>query len=398
MKVEFQTSPGSSNMNLSPFPMPLSIKISMVTHYMPPHLGGIELMAESLFRQYREAGCEVRWMASRVPPQARGTENGRIRIGCLNWLESHLGVPWPIWGPTALPTLLQMVKWADIVHIHDCLYCGSALAMILARRLKKPVLLSQHIGTVEYSSLFLNILARLAYQTLGRAVLNAATCVVFCTPSAEEFGRRLLRSPETSSSIALGVDTRRFHPPNPEERCQAHLRLGLPEAGQVVLFVGRLLEKKGSLVFQEVVNCISGPHFVMVGDGPLRPVPRDNLTWLPVVPPDQMYQVYQTADAFVLPSLSEGFPLAVLEAMASGVPVIVSRHLAFATMLEKEGAGCTAERTPRAFSAALERVLGEPELAASLARRARMLVEKNWSSRGMTMKYLGLIQHLTGKD
>ena len=233
---------------------------------------------------------------------------------------------------------------------------------------------------------------------LGRAVLNTATSVVFCTPSAEEFGRRLLRSPETSGSIALGVDTRRFHPPNPEARYLSRLRLGLPEAGQVVLFVGRLLEKKGALVFQEVVNCISGPHFIMVGDGPLRPAPRDNLTWLPVVPPEQMHQVYQTADALLLPSLSEGFPLAVLEAMASGVPVIVSRHLPFGTMLEKEGAGCTAERTPQAFSAALERVLGEPEMSASLARRARMLVEKNWSSKAMTTKYLGLIQHLIGKD
>lgn len=369
----------------------------MVTHYMPPHLGGIELVAEGLFRQYQEAGCEVRWLASRVPPQAPGRENGRVRVGCWNFLESHLGVPWPIWGPSALPTLLQIVKWADIVHIHDCLYFGSALALILARHLKKPLLLSQHIGMVEYPSLFLNRLAHLAYQTLGSAVLNAATCVIFCTPSAEEFGRRLLRSPETSCSIALGVDTQRFRPPNPEERCQARLRLGLPEAGQVVLFVGRLLEKKGASVFQEVVNYTSGLHFVMVGDGPLRPVPQDNLTWLPVVPPDQMHQVYQTADAFLLPSLSEGFPLAVLEAMASGVPVIVSRHLPFGTMLEKEGACCTAERTPRAFAAALERVLGEPELATSLVRRAEILVEKNWSSKIMTTQYIDLIQHLTRK-
>lgn len=384
-------------MDLLPLPRPLSIKIGMVTHYMPPHLGGIELIAEDLFRQYREAGCKVRWIASRVPTQAPVSENGRIRIGCLNWLETYLGVPWPIWGPTALPRLLQMVKWADLVHIHDCLYCGSALALILARRLKKPVLLSQHIGMVAYSSECLNIMAQIAYQTLGRAVMNSATRVVFCTPSAEEFGGRLLRSQETSSSIALGVDTRRFYPPDPEERCQARLRLGLPEAGQVVLFVGRLQEKKGALVFQEVVNCNPGVHFVMVGDGPLRPAPRDNLTWLSVMPPDQMYQVYQTADALLLPSLSEGFPLAVLEAMASGVPVIVSRHLPFGTLLEQKGAGCTAERTPHAFSAVLERVLGEPGLAASLARRARMLVEKNWSSKAMTAKYLGLIQHLIGK-
>ncbi len=384
-------------MDLSPFPMPASVKIGMVTHYMPPHLGGIELVAESLFHEYQKAGCEVRWVASRVPPQVPARENGRFRVGCWNFLESRLGVPWPMWGPMALSPLLQMIKWADILHIHDCLYLGSALTLILARHLKKPVMLSQHIGMVEYASAFLNILARLAYRTLGRAVLNAATCVVFCTPTAEEFGRRLLREPETSSIIPLGVDTQSYRPPNPEERLQARLRLKLPLARQVVLFVGRLFEKKGVLEFQEIVKRNKRLHFVMVGDGPLRPVPRDNLSWFPFIPPDQMNQVYRTADVLLLPSLSEGFPLAVLEAMASGVPVIVSNHLPFGTMLEKEGAGCTAKRTPEAFCVVLERILESSELATSLAQRARMLVEKNWSRKSMAMNYLSLIHQLTSK-
>jgi glycosyltransferase involved in cell wall biosynthesis len=376
--------------------MGLKLRIGMVTHYMPPHIGGIEICADQLFRSYKEAGHEVHWVASRVPPQTPRQENGLVRVGCWNWLERGLGVPWPVWGPASLTPLMAMIKWADILHIHDCLYYSSALTLALARRLNKPVLLSQHIGAVTYRSAVLNGLASLAYQTLGCAVLRGAAHVVFCTPAAEDFCLGLAgRSLKAFSSIPVGVDIERFHPPSPEERYRARLNLGLPEGGPVVLFVGRLQEKKGAGEFQEVAEGNSGKHFLIIGDGPLRPPVKKNLTWLPRVPPESMAPVYHAADVFLLPSLSEGLPLSMLEAMASGVPVIVSRHLPIGGILEKEGAGWTAECTSGEFAATLTKVFEAPETAVSLAHRARRLVELRWSSKAMAKKYLSLIQQIT---
>src|SRR2546426_5908516 len=76
-----------------------SLRVGMVTHYMPPHIGGIENVAEALFRVYRATGCDVRWVASQVLTTAEPHEDGRIHVGCWNGFERWLGVPWPIWGP-----------------------------------------------------------------------------------------------------------------------------------------------------------------------------------------------------------------------------------------------------------------------------------------------------------
>lgn len=123
------------------------LRVAQVTHYMPPHIGGVELVAESLFKVYRESGLEVRWIASRVPREAPASEESRIRVACWNGLESLLSVPLPVWGWAGIRELSRLVEWADVIHVHDCLYFGSAMAVLLARRARKQVVLSQHIGS-----------------------------------------------------------------------------------------------------------------------------------------------------------------------------------------------------------------------------------------------------------
>jgi glycosyltransferase involved in cell wall biosynthesis len=288
-----------------------------------------------------------------------------------------------------------LVRWADVLHVHDCLYPGSALTVLLARRARKPVLLSQHVGFVRYPFAILNGLERLAYHTLGRAVLRHVSHVVFCTQAAEEFVIALLgRQPEAASTIPYGIDTDRFRPPTHEERLEARGVLRLPESGPVVLFVGRLVEKKGAMLPPEMCRQMSGFHFLMVGDGPLRPSGGDNLTWLPYVPLEQMGMVYRAADVFLLPSHSEGFPVAVLEAMASGLPVIIPKGQAFTTFLEGKEACVAAERTPEALCQALRNLADRPGLTAALASRSRALVAAEWSLEAMRSRYLILIRDL----
>ena len=359
---------------------------------MPPHMGGIEIIGEGLFRAYRKAGCEVKWIASRVPPETLESENGKVRVKCWNVLERLLGVPWPVWAPSSLSQLTRIIHWADVLHIHDCLYFGSVLTTVLARRVRKPVLLSQHIGEIEYPSRILNVFARLAYRSLGKWVLRKASHVVYCTPFVEHFVEDCLGlSLKKSSCIPLGVDTSRFRPPSPGERKRSRLYFGLPDQKKVVLFVGRLLEKKGARLFQEVARRSQGYHFFMVGDGPLRPIPQTNLTWVPVVKPEQMEFVYQSADAFLLPSSSEGFPLSVMESMSSGIPVIINKKLPIFSQLEGKGVCLAAEPLPHSFCETLKYLMDSSPLAFTLGRQSRRLAEQEFGIDTMSARYLGLI-------
>lgn len=371
------------------------LRIGMVTHYMPPHIGGIELVADSLFRIYLAAGCDVRWIASHAPVTSARREDGRVRVWCWNWLERAVNVPWPVWGAQGVREIARLVRWADVLHVHDCLYLGSALTVWLARRNGKPVLLSQHIGFARYRSRILCALERLAYKTLGRKVLHNASHIVFSTPAAQDFVKTLLGEHAVkTSAIAYGVDTCQFHPPTPDERAAARRSLGLPHSKRVALFVGRLNKKKGVDLFMEVSRRMPSRHFFLVGDGPAHPAAAPNLTWIPFVPPESMEMVYQASDAFMLPSQSEGFPLAVQEAMATGLPVILPSGEAFTTLLEREGACLSVARTVEALCDALRVLWETPEVAAAVASRSRHLMLRDYSLQAMRSHYLELISEL----
>ncbi len=366
---------------------------------MSPHLGGLEVAAESICRLYVEAGCRVRWVASRVSPPTASQYGERILVPCFNGLEQWLGVPWPVWGPGGMREIARLVRWADILHVHDCLYFGSAVAAWWASHARKPLLLSQHIGFVRYHSAILNGLERLAYGTLGRWVLRGASHVAFCTPAAEEFVTGLLgRRGVSATTIPYGIDTERFAPPSPLERNIARRTFGLPEDHRIVLFAGRLVEKKGIDIFLEVSRRRPLEHFLIVGDGPLRPGKTERVTWIPFVPPEQMEKVYQAADVFLLPSHGEGFPLSILEAMATGLPVVTSTGQTFAGVLEQEQVCLAVERTPVAFDKALNHLWETPGLASAMAARSRQLVIQRWGLNAMGSRYLALLRALTGKS
>lgn len=371
----------------------------MVSHYMPPHAGGIQTVADALYAVYAASGCEVRWVASRVPRTAAPREEGRIRVGCWNSLERWFGVPWPIWGADGVRELAALVRWADVLHVHDCLYLGSALTVLLARRARAPVLLSQHIGFIEYRAALLRLIEHAAYHALGSAVLKRADHIVFCTPAAEEFVGSLLGGPPPrATAIPYGVDTTRFRVPTDAERGRARAELGLPPSTSVVLFVGRLVEKKGVELLLDVCRRHGLQRFLIVGDGPLRPPALANVTWVPAVPLARMPDVYQAADAFLLPSHSEGFPLAILEAMACGLPVITSRGQAFGELLEREGACLLADRTATALSAALTRLAATQALSDGLAARGRALVKREWGLDVMGARYLKILHGLAQRN
>jgi colanic acid/amylovoran biosynthesis glycosyltransferase len=178
-------------------------------------------------------------------------------------------------------------------------------------------------------------------------------------------------------------------------------RLGRPAANgrgePVVLAVARLIEKKGlgDLVAACGLLVARGVPLRMeiAGTGPLRGSLESDATRLgvPVVfhgalPHEQVRGLYLRATVFCLPCViaasgdRDGLPTSVLEAMASGVPVVTTavNGLAEAVLDERTGL-VVPERDPEALAASLERVLNDPELAARLARAGREHVERHFS-------------------
>lgn len=371
------------------------MRVGLVTNYMPPHLGGLEQIAESLFNGYLAEGLEARWVSSRVPSEAPRRDGGRIRVATVNVIERLSGIPVPIWGIEGWRELEDLVRWADVLHVLDCLYLPSALAVLLARRHRRPVVLSQNIGFVPYPLRVVNLLEAAAYRTLGRAVLRGASHVVMGTRAASEYCRPLLGSARTSvSEFPVGIDTELYRPATPEERRSARLRLGLPGERPLVLFAARLVEKKGVPLVLEAARHLPDLAVLVMGSGPLArllPTAGPNVLWRPPVPPAEMPAYYRAADCVLLPSHGEGLPLVVQEGMASGLPVVVAQDEPFARPLLEAGVCQGAPRAATAVATAVRQALAA---AATLGPAARHYAEAHWGRQAMLRYYVGLFRRL----
>jgi D-inositol-3-phosphate glycosyltransferase len=352
------------------------VRILFTSHYALPHLGGIEVAIDAVAGELAGRGHEVCHVASAAlrgdePPGGEPARGYRVeRVPALNVQEGRLGVPWPLFSPRLAPLLRREAARADVVHAHGFLYMGTLPALRLARRAGAARVLTEHVGHVHYSTPALDGLERLAVASLGRAAARSAQGIVTLNEKVRGELERL--APEARfETIMNGVDGERYRPPEAGEREALRRRLGWDERSRA-LFVGRLVAKKG-LDLAIAGAARAGVQLAVVGPGTLAPTP--GVEQLGALPRETVAELYRAADAFVLPSRGEGFPITAQEALASGLPVVLGDDPSYAPYVSGAGAtvalaGPSAESVAGALSAVLSK---GGEAAATARAHARRL-------------------------
>lgn len=279
-----------------------------VAHQVLPHLGGLETVVAAETRGLRARGWRVTVVSSAdsVGPGAREEDGVRtVRVRAWNGMEERFGVPFPVFSPRLLRTLGREVRRADVVHVHDVLYVTSWVAAVWCLALRRPYVVHRHVGFVHHSSALVRLVQGVVLATFGRLVLRGARMVL----PIDEHVAAGLPDPDRTFVLGNGVDTSRFHP-----------RPAPPRDKPVALFVGRFVPKKGF----DLVASAAGDEYDIAFAGGSRPPGVDDprLSFLGAVPADEMPEVYAGADVMVVASVGE-CPLTVLEAMASGLPVLL---------------------------------------------------------------------------
>ena len=273
-------------------------------------------MAGHLHRQFAALGHAAVWAASGEP----GEIAGAVPLPCVNPTEALTGLPMPIPGPRALAALWRAVGRADALVIHDALYLTSITALAMARIQKrglrrKRVVLIQHIAAIPFASPLLRGVMRLANGLVTRPMLAMADEVVFI--SATVRADLLGEPPRRSCHLVFnGVDGAVFR----EDGEKAEL----PGEGRHVLFAGRFVEKKGLAVLRALAAMRGDCSFLLAGGGPIDPAGWGlaNVHVLGMQSAEQLAGLYRAADLLLLPSVGEGYPLVIQEAMACGLPVV----------------------------------------------------------------------------
>jgi glycosyltransferase involved in cell wall biosynthesis len=352
------------------------LRILLVSHYALPHVGGIETAIAGIAGELARRGHEVTHLASASLRPGEPADEERpyrvVRVPAANVLERRLGVPYPLFSPRLVPALRAEVARADVVHAHGFLYQSSATALALARRAPgRPLrVLTEHVAHVPYTSLVLDRVERVAVATIGRAVARRAEAIA--TYNDRVAAELQALAPGTMAvRIANGVDVERFRPASDPERARLRAELGWDERPRVLL-VGRGVEKKGLRVALEAVTLADGAfELVLAGPGLAAPPGALAVETLGTLPPGRLAEVYRAADAFMLPSVGEGFPLSAQEAMASGLPVVLGDDPAYASVVGGAGAGARlVPPAPEALVAELLSLLADPDQRARAGAEA----------------------------
>jgi teichuronic acid biosynthesis glycosyltransferase TuaC len=306
---------------------------------------------------------------------------------------------WSIAGP------LRRVhgRWPfDVVHAHMLVPDGWAAARVAAG-LGVPVVATAHRADV------LDVPARgpASRRRVAEAVGSIdQVCAVSAAIGAAAEGLAHPRRPV--EIVPNGADTSVFAP---RPAAEARARLGVPEGRPVVSYVGKLVPRKGVDTLIEAMGLLArrpqgAPLLVAAGIGELRPALERRATELGVaervrfvgkVPHDEVGWWMAAGDLFVLPSLSEGLPTVVCEAMNCGRPVVATAVDGTPEIVRDGETGLLVPPgDPEALAGALARVLDDPALAGRMGEAALRIGRERYTWEANARRMTEIYEALAG--
>ncbi len=366
-------------------------RICLVTHFFPPHMGGIEKVSYEQSKRLKESGYEIDVLTSKIKGQNEHPAKG-IRVFAYPSLKlaERFGVPYPILTLEAYKKFAKVIKKCDLVHAHGHVYMSSCLAGKLAKKYKKPFIVTQHNTFIDYKS-WLNTLEHLNDLTIGKSVLKHADRILTVSKETMKYVLRLGADKAKTSVMYNGVDTNCFHP---VKKGESRKKLGLPKKRKIIFSVRRLVYKNGIDTLIESAHLVARNNpdilFVVAGKGPSRKLIEehikelgieDNIKLTGFVPDELLPVYYNAADYFVLPSASgEGLPLVLSEAKACGLPGIATTVGGTPEMISHMKNGVLVPpRNPEAMAAALSKLLAEEKLGPTIGEEAKKNVENRFT-------------------
>jgi D-inositol-3-phosphate glycosyltransferase len=357
--------------------------VLLVSHHYPPHIGGLGLVVQKQAQSLVQSGYQVVVLTSRYG-RIRDVDRGDagihvIGVPCSHILEKVLNIPFPLFSFSLLWRAWRLVRTAQVVHIHDVFYLSSWVTGVWAVLLRKPMLVTQHVAMVDHSSGLVMRVQRLVYATFGRWLFSRARKVVVYNQNVQSFLQSMGVPKGRILFLSNGIDTAAFRPGTQEERAVIRQRFGLPHGRSLVLFVGRLVEKKG----YHILLSARDPAYDLVFVGP-GPIPKDgrseNVHWMGPLDQDQTAQLFRACDLFAFPAVGEIFTLVMQEAMASGLPVVTTDDPAYC---ESIVSGCIAvsHRDADSFRAAIARTLRDPAVLSRLSVESRDVAVRSFDWR-----------------
>lgn len=344
--------------------------------------GGMEKMVIQLAADASARGDEVVVASAAGHWGARVTGSGAV----------HLALPVTARGAgsilaegAATVTLAGCISRLrpDVIHAHNVratamarLAAAVALPQVMSVRSVRPVLVPTLHG-----------LAPEDYALAGRIMNRAARRVITCAPSV---ARSLGMAGFAADRIDVIPNAAELRPAGPDRLASLRAALGLGTS-PLVVGIGRLVEQKNWPVLIAAAASLHGPVVAVAGDGPLRQPLTDlasrsggTVRFLGLV--DDIAALIGLASCVVSTSSWEGLPLALLEALSLGAPVVAAAVDGIVDLVPADAALLVSPGDPAAITAGIGRVLADAGFAARLSANA-LAAARGWTTATMLDGY-----------
>lgn len=384
------------------------ISVCLYSDRFHPIVGGTELQAQRMARRLAGSGkARFLVLTRRHDPNWPAEEDiGGLRVfrlppsGLNKWSELRFAF-------RSILFLLSHRREFEVIHFLLVSFPNALVAAVMKLAGKKVMFKIAGAGVLSRG----NPLVRL----VRNAILRRADAVIAVSGEIEREYRDHRFASRKIVSIPNGVDDGRFRPLAPEDKIRRREELGFPSRGTVLIYAGRISREKGPHLlvraWRDVARDFPDAHLVLAGSGRLQeetveadlarlldaPEARDmrgRVLRVGEVPDLAPY--LQAADLFVLPSLKEGLPNALLEAMAAGLPVVASRLPGVVEALGEGGAEFVVPGESESLARGIRAMLARPERLPEAGRKNRERVLQWYSLEKVADRYAALYSRLAG--
>lgn len=308
-------------------------------------------------------------------------------------------------GPM-LTELAALMRHTDVVHVHGYSQKNVPVTAV-AKVFGVPIVLSLHTAGFDEPETIRR------HGRLARWALKAPNLYLTVSPSLADACKSAGLPPNKIRHVPNGVNLQRFRPATPGERAAIRRSLGLPP-DPVVLFVGFFSREKQPHVLFDAwlrlqqrglpstllfVGATRSPYFEIdhrLADDMRAQAHRAGVSerLVFVEPTHRIDDYYRSADVFALPSSREGLPVALLEAMATGLPAVASRLRGSTDTLVDDGRTgvLVTPGDANALADAIGTLLTDRDSAAALGAAARRCVASDFSAEHTARGWLDAYQ------
>jgi glycosyltransferase involved in cell wall biosynthesis len=395
-------------------------KICLVTETYYPVMGGGETQARAMAEALTARGFAVIVLTRRSHAALLKTERfGDVTAYRLPPVGPEYLKKWGLLL-SSLPALIRLRRHYDLIFVSGFRVLGLP-AVLISKCFGKVCILKADSPGEMSGKFFTDGLRKLglrpsssmfkAFLWLRNTLLKRADAFVAIS---SEISRELTTngvSPDIIHMIPNSVDTHRFCPVSIEEKRALRQKLGLPLCDQIVVYCGRLVSYKGLpllvQVWQEVQRKHKNIRLVLVGSGELdmhnceaelRAYVNANglensIRFAGKV--GNVHEYLQASDIFVFPTEREAFGIALIEAMACGLPVISTPVGGVKDILQCRQNGLVVQAGDfQHLYEALDMLITNSSLSSCLGNSARQTVQDRYAAEIVFRKYLALFHHV----